>query len=239
MSSPRRPPHLRVVGQARTGRLRHGAAMSGVPATVVLLALMVVVYLVELVVPRTQSWFLTGSWPGQRFEYWRPLVHVLTTGSLLQLLVNALALYWMGRSLETTMGGKHVVALFALAGLGAGTVLTLAGPALAVGGSFAGVMGLLAAQTVMKGVAHLDVRADIALIVLLVLVNLLGSGGLLVGRAVLHGEWLADVGSLAVGATIGWVQARAPWRERARRLVTCYVAVAVVCVLSVTLAWTV
>lgn len=238
MSSPRRPPHLRVVGQARTGRLARSLSMSGAPATVVLLGLMAVVFVAQLVVPRWQAWLLTGSWHGYAFDYWRPLAHVLTTGSVLQLLVNGFALYWMGRGLEGTLGSRHFVAMFLLAGLGAGTVLTLAGPPLAVGGSFTGIMGLLAAQTVVKQAARLDVRADIALIVLLVLMNLLGGGGIVGGRqALLHGEWLADLGSLGVGASIGWVQAHAPWRQRGRRLSMAYVAIAAVCVLSLTLAW--
>lgn len=196
MSSPRdrrpRNHRLHVVGSARTGRIARGLSASGAPGTLALLATMVVLWVLATAVPSLQDRLFTGSSWGYRFEVWRPLLYSLTTGSLLQLFINGLALYWMGRGLEQLLGTGRFVALYLLAGLGAATVLVLAGPPGAFGGSFAGVLGLFAAQAVAGHLEGRDVRGEVVLVALLVLLGFLGDGGIVSTRTALHGAWLAD-----------------------------------------------
>ena len=201
------------------------------PATVGIIAATVVIYLLGVLAPQVTSLLLVGAYRGFSFEYWRPVLYALTTGSLLQVLINAVALYFMGRGLETTMGVGNFVALFFLSGLGAATTLILAGPAFAFGGSFSAILGIIAAYAVFKYQAHQDVRGDIALIALLIV------WGIVVGGASLHGSWIGDIGAVAVGAGAGAVYAYSPWKGRRKRLLVGYVALAAVCLLVITFTW--
>ncbi|HEX2857449.1 MAG TPA: rhomboid family intramembrane serine protease [Propionibacteriaceae bacterium] len=210
-----------------TPRRRTGAY----PATVGIIAATVVVYLLSIVAPQVTSFLLVGSYPGFSLEYWRPVLYALTTGSLLQVLINGIALYFMGRGLETTIGVGNFVALFFLSGLGAATTLILAGPAFAFGGSFSAIMGIIAAFAVFKYQARQDVRGDIALLALLIV------WGIVVSGASLRGSWIGDIGAVAVGAGAGAVYAYSPWRDRGRRLVIGYTALAVICLLVTTFSW--
>ncbi len=203
----------------------------GYPATVGIIAATVIIYLASAVVPQVTSYLLVGTYPGFAFEYWRPILYALTTGSLLQVAINGLALYFMGRGLETTIGVGNVIALFFLSGLGAATTITLAGPIFAFGGSFSAILGIIAAYAVFKYQAHQDVRGDIVLLTLLIV------WGIVVGGASLHGSWIGDIGAVVVGAGAGAVYAYSPWHGRRNRLLVGYTALAAVCLVVLTFTW--
>lgn len=200
-------------------------------ATVGVIAGTAVIYLVGLVAPVVTQYLWVGSSPGIRFEYWRPILYSLTTDGLLQLFINGVALYLMGRGLESTMGTWNFLILYLLSGLGAATTLILAGPFAAFGGSFAAILGIISAFAVFKYQAHQDIRGDIVLIALLIV------WGLVAGGFSLRGEWIGDIGGVVLGAGVGAVYAYSPWRLRTRRLTIGYVALALVCLAVVTIAW--
>jgi len=203
----------------------------GHPATIGIIAVTVVIYLLSTFATQVTSFLLVGSYRGFAFQYWRPLLYALTTGSLLQVLINGVALYFMGRGLETTIGLGNFVALFFLSGFGAATTLILAGPAFAFGGSFSAIIGIIAAYAVFKYQARQDIRGDIALLALLIV------WGIVVSGASLRGTWIGDVGAVAVGAGAGAVYAYSPWRGRRKRLVVGYTALAAICIVVTTFSW--
>ena len=109
-------------------------------------------------------------------QFWRLLTSVVLSGSLIGLLMNLLVLWIAGRAIESELGGWRFAALYVGAGLGGATIFFLLGPwGAAVITSGAAVVGLLAANAVGKLKTREDIRADIGLLVLLVLV--LGTNG--------------------------------------------------------------
>ena len=91
--------------------------------------------------------------------------------------------------------------------------------------SGAAVIGLLAANAVGKLRTHEDIRADIGLLILLVLysvlINFSGMG------------WLSLIGGIAVGALAGYLLAYAPRRNRSVMQIVGLLGVMLVCLLAV------
>ncbi len=213
----------------RTPKRSFGGALSrggGTAAKVVMVAL-TAVYLLDFIAGGLlQSVLVMSNYDVTGGQFWRLVTAAFTSGSLLGLLMNLLVLWLAGRAIESEVGSWRFVALFLVAGLGGTTVFFVFGPfAGAALGASAAVVGLLAANALGKRHTGEDIRADVGLLVLLVLY------AVLVGFASFG--WLTLVGGIAVGALAGWILAYAPRRHRATIQVLGLLAVVVACAAAV------
>ena len=159
-------------------------------------------------------------------EFWRLVTYAFTSAGLLGLLMNLLVLWLAGRAMEAALGSWRFVALYVAAGLGGASLSFAVGPPglVAVGASSA-VIGLLAANALVKRRGGEDIRPDIGLLVLLVLYSVLvgfNSFG-----------WIGLIGGIAVGALVGAVMAYAPRDRRTVFQVIGLLGVVLLCVVGV------
>lgn len=159
-------------------------------------------------------------------ELWRLVTFGFTSVGLLGLLMNLLVLWLAGQAMESALGSWRFVALYVAAGIGGATLFFLAAPfGMATVGASAAVVGLLSANAIVKHKGGEDIRPDIGLLVLLVLYSVLvgfNSYG-----------WLALVGGIVVGATVGAILAYAPRERRTASQVFGLLGVVLVCLLAV------
>lgn len=159
-------------------------------------------------------------------QFWRLLTYGFTSYGLLGTLMNLLVLWIAGRALEQLLGTWRFVALYVLAGLGGAVISFVLGPfSLSGVGASSAVVGLLAANAIVKRRGREDIRPDIGLLVLITLY------GVLIGFATF--AWLGLIGGIAVGALSGWILAYAPQRNRRAIQVIGLSGVAVLCVVAV------
>lgn len=147
----------------------------GSPVTVTLMGALVLVWLasfapfglVSSLLPLVNLDVYSG-------EIWRLFTVSLTSGGLLGVLMNLLVLWITGRALESAVGGVRLLVLYGAAGLGGATLFFCLGPlgGVVAYGSYAAVIGLLAAHLVLKHRQRVDIRTDVGLLVLLVLYNI-------------------------------------------------------------------
>ncbi len=229
----------RCVGAGRTTqrapRALFGAQVrpgSGI-VTKVLMGILVATFVLDMPTGGLISdWLMMAGLYVEQGEFWRLFTYgLITVGSgsffsILGLLMNLLVLWMAGRSLESELGPIRFIALYLLAGLGGATVLFLLGPAnLGFAGSSAALVGLLAANAMFKRRTGEDIRPDLSLLVLLVLLNVL------VGFSNLG--WLGLIGGIVVGAIAGATIAYAPRQRRGTWQAVGLGGVAAACVVAV------
>ena len=198
-------------------------------ATKVLMGVLVASYVLNLVSGGLVLNLLVLSNEAVYFgEYWRLLTYAFTSFGLLGLLMNLLVLWLAGRAMEAVLGSWRFVVLYVAAGLGGAALSFAVGPMGLVGvGANSAVIGLLAANALVKHRGGEDIRPDIGLLVLLVLYSVLvgfNSFG-----------WLGMIGGIAVGALVGAVMAYAPRERRTLFLVLGLLAVVLLCLVAVVL----
>jgi membrane associated rhomboid family serine protease len=161
-------------------------------------------------------------------QFWRLITASLVSGSILGVLINVLVLWMAGRAIESELGAWRFVVLYLAAGLGGATLLFVFGPYGSAGfGATAAVIGLLAANAIFKHKMREDVRADIGLFILLILLSVL------VGFRSFG--WLMLIGGIIVGALVGVVLAYAPRRNRSAFQAVGLLAVITLCLVAVAL----
>ncbi len=161
-------------------------------------------------------------------QYWRLFTTGFVSTGLLQLAMNLVVLWLAGQVLEQVLGAWRFLALYVLAGVGGATLFFLvSGPGGAAYGSSAAVVGLLAANGVIKVKRQEDIRGDIGLLILLVGYSFVVSSGSFF--------WAGQLGGIIVGALTGFTLAFAPRRSRTVLQVAGLVVIAVLC-LGVVLA---
>ena len=215
--------------RARQPRTAFGAALrpGGGSMTKIIMVVLAVVYVLDLVTRGLIFGLLVMANDFVAMgQFWRLLTSALLSGTLIGLLMNLLVLWIAGRAIESELGGWRFAALYLAAGLGGTTVFFLLGPA---GGvvvtSGAAVVGLLAANAIGKLKTREDIRADIGLLVLLVLYSLL------IGFSSMG--WLSLIGGIAVGALVGYILAYAPRRNQSVIQIVGLLGVMLVCLVAV------
>jgi len=159
-------------------------------------------------------------------QFWRLLTSSVLSGTLIGLLMNLLVLWIAGRAIESELGGWRFAALYVGGGLGGSTIFFLLGPwGAAVITSGAAVVGLLAANAVGKLKTREDIRADVGLLVLLVLYSVLINFSSM--------GWLTLIGGITVGALVGYILAYAPRRNRSVIQIVGLLGVMLVCLVAV------
>jgi membrane associated rhomboid family serine protease len=162
-------------------------------------------------------------------QYWRLLTYGFTTAGLLNTAMIALVLWFAGKPLEDQLGHWRFLVLYVLSGLGSATLFFVLTPPEggSYGGASAAVIGLLAANGVIKYRRGEDIRPDIGLLVILVALNLVaGFRGLF---------WVAQIGGILVGALAGIVLMFAPRERRSMFQLIALLAVAGSCLVAVVL----
>jgi membrane associated rhomboid family serine protease len=143
--------------RVRTARVR--ASRSTAPATMVLIAINVLVYIVTVVqggglnAPGGKV-FQEGALVGVLVsdgEWWRLVTAMFLHASLIHLGFNMFALYWLGSIVETAIGTWRYLLVYFAAGLaGSAGALVFSGPfAITVGASGA-IFGLMGALLVLE-----------------------------------------------------------------------------------------
>lgn len=215
--------------RVRQPRTAFGAALrpGGGSMTKIIMVVLAVVYVLDLVTRGLIFGLLVMANDFVAMgQFWRLLTSALLSGTLIGLLMNLLVLWLAGRAIESELGGWRFAALYLAAGLGGTTVFFLLGPA---GGvvvtSGAAVVGLLAANAIGKLKTREDIRADIGLLVLLVLYSLL------IGFSSMG--WLSLIGGIAVGALVGYILAYAPRRNQSVIQIVGLLGVMLACLVAV------
>jgi len=129
-------------------------------------------------------------------EWWRLLTSTLLHGSILHLLFNMYALYWLGPQLERSLGHVRFAALYILSALG-GSVASYWFSDLrtvSVGASGA-IFGLITATIVIGREMRTDVSQLIVLLGLNVVIGFLQSGI----------DWRAHFGGAITGVAIAFI----------------------------------
>ncbi|UWF77546.1 rhomboid family intramembrane serine protease [Microbacterium neungamense] len=137
--------------------------------------------------------------PGIPFEPWRLLTAMLVHAGIMHFLLNMLALWMIGRSLEPMLGRARFVALYLIGGLGGSVAVACFDPRIATVGASGGVFALLGALLVIGR----HIGADIRGILVVLGINLVI--GFVPG---FHIAWQAHLGGAAIGALIGLIYAR-------------------------------
>lgn len=129
-------------------------------------------------------------------EWWRLLTATLLHGSILHLLFNMYALYWLGPQLERSLGHVRFAALYVLSALG-GSVASYWFSDLrtvSVGASGA-IFGLITATIVIGR----ETRADVSQLVVLLGINVV------IGFLQAGIDWRAHLGGAITGAAVAFI----------------------------------
>jgi len=129
-------------------------------------------------------------------EWWRLFTSTLLHGSILHLLFNMYALYWLGPQLERSLGHVRFAALYVLSALGGSVASYWFSPlnTLSVGASGA-IFGLITATIVIGRETRTDVSQLIVLLGINVVIGFLQPGI----------DWRAHFGGAAVGALVAFI----------------------------------
>jgi membrane associated rhomboid family serine protease len=187
------------VGSANVAvpKTKFGGSFNSVPkVTRAILVICVGVFALSLVLG---SFALTfGMIPAAiaQGEWWRLITSTLLHGSILHLLFNMYALYWLGPQLERSLGHVRFAALYVLAALG-GSVASYWFSDLntvSVGASGA-IFGLITATIVIGR----EMRSDVSQLVVLLGINVV------IGFAQPGIDWRAHFGGAITGAAVAFI----------------------------------
>jgi len=129
-------------------------------------------------------------------EWWRLFTSTLLHGSILHLLFNMYALYWLGPQLERSLGHVRFAALYVLSALGGSVASYWFSPlnTLSVGASGA-IFGLITATIVIGR----ETRADVSQLVVLLGINVV------IGFLQPGIDWRAHFGGAVTGAAVAYI----------------------------------
>lgn len=155
--------------------------------------------------------------PGIGFQPWRLLTVTLVHAGLWHLVLNMLALWALGRSLEPLLGRGRFLALYALSALGGSVLVALLAPGTWVVGASGAVWGLLGAMFVIGRHLGVNVTAIAILLGLNLVITFLPGSNI---------SWQAHIGGGLVGALVGYIFARTRAVREQRRQMWLLIALA-------------
>lgn len=168
-----------------------------------IIAACVALYLVGMVSHSAEQAFVFAPVLGY-FQPWRFLTTAFLHASVLHILFNMLALYWVGRSIEPVLGHWRFAVLYLLSAIGGSAAVLawcLISPSawtMATVGASGAVFGLFAAVFVLQRMSGADTTS------VLVLLGI----NLVYGFMQSNISWQAHVGGLITGLVVTWVFAR-------------------------------
>lgn len=190
-------------------------------AAAILIGLRLVIGLLDLVSGgRLQDWLYMWNPGVAAGQWWRLITTSLTSYGLFSLVINSLFLFIIARAMEPQLGRWRLLSAFFLCGLGGSTLFFfLGGPNAASAGGSAALVGLIALVAVVKWRGREDVRGELVMIGLLVVMGFLGGTGYVV----------SIIGGAITGALVGLVLAQAPRNNRTRYQAGGMIAIAAMC----------
>lgn len=214
----------------RSAKTTFGGALSvrGGLVTKVLVGVLIALYVINLISRNLLINLLAMSNAAVvAGQLWRLVTYSFTSLGLLNTAMMCLFLWFVGRSLEDMLGGWRFLVLYVLSGFGGATLLYVVGsPGLAAAsGAYAAVIGLLTVHGVIKRKRGEDIRPDIALLVILVLLNVVVGFGAL--------AWVGLIGGIVVGGLAGAALVYPPRERRVQLQVIGLVGVVVLCAAAV------
>lgn len=205
---------LAKVRQLRTrsgARVRPASGLGGYSATVTLIGIRIVVGLASLITAgRTEALLaFSGQWVAAG-QFWRLVTHSFTSFGLLNLAINSLFLFFVGRAMEAEVGRWRIFASYLVSGfIAASLLMATLGAGTVLGGGTAAMLGLFAMYALVKYRRGEDIRADLILIGIFVALGIVTGGGL--------GYLIGMLGGAAGGAVLGLVFSRGSSGNRTRQ----------------------
>lgn len=160
-------------------------------------------------------------------QVWRLVTYGLLSGGLINTVFISLILWTVGRPLEAQFGTVRYVILYVMGGVGGATAVFLVFPGSGLaGGAYSATIGLIAVHTVIKIRRHEDIRPDLGLFAILILLNAFLGG--------FRGpNWVSLVGGILVGG-LAAAALIFPSRERRAQLqVLGLLGVIVLCIAAI------
>jgi membrane associated rhomboid family serine protease len=148
------------------------------PATIVLIALNVVVYLITVSQGggiNLPGGKLFSAWALQGFavangDWWRLATAMFLHGSILHIAFNMFALYWLGTIVEQALGTRRFLLVYFVSGLaGSAGALWLSSPGAVTVGASGAIFGLIGALLILE---YLATGSLMGQAMVLILVNL-------------------------------------------------------------------
>ncbi|MEX2275799.1 MAG: rhomboid family intramembrane serine protease [Actinomycetota bacterium] len=222
------------------GKAVRATATWSVSVTKVLLALIIGVFVVEMVVgggnlltgPSGQSLFEIGALYPPAIaidgEYWRLLSPMFLHAGLIHIAFNSYVLWVFGQQVESTFGSARMVAIFLVTGFLASVASYVFGPINVVGvgasGAIFGLAGAFIAYTYRRR-SSFSSNAQLQQALFFVLINVV------LGFVIQGIDWRAHLGGLVAGIAAGWVAD--PGRPRQTRTLVTVLGFAVLIALGV------
>lgn len=129
-------------------------------------------------------------------EWWRLITSTLLHGSILHLLFNMYALYWLGPQLERALGHSRFAALYVLSALGGSVASYWFSDLLTVSvGASGAIFGLITATIVIGR----EMRTDVSQLIVLLGINVI------IGFAQPGIDWRAHFGGAVTGAAVAFL----------------------------------
>lgn len=182
----------------RTSALRR----SGAPVvTYTLMGITSLFYLIGMIpgIGDAVQFYLAFNGQLAYVQPWRLLTVTLVHASIWHIVLNMLALWALGRSLEPLLGRWRFLALYLLSALGGSVLTALLAPTTWVVGASGAVWGLLGAMFVIGRHIGANVTAIAVLLGLNLVITFLPGSNI---------AWQAHIGGGLVGALIGFIFAR-------------------------------
>jgi membrane associated rhomboid family serine protease len=185
------------------------------PATIVLIALNVVVYLITVSqggginLPGGQlfnDWALQGLAVSDG-DWWRLATAMFLHGSILHIAFNMLALYWLGTIVEQALGTPRFLLVYFVSGLaGSAGALWLSSPGAVTVGASGAIFGLIGALLILEYLATGSLMGQAMVLILVNLAFTFAVPGISIG---------GHLGGLAGGIVATYALLRFRIREQA------------------------
>jgi membrane associated rhomboid family serine protease len=205
-----------------------GLSTRGGLVTKVLIGIVIGLYVLDLIGQGFVSQVFAMSGPAVLHgQVWRLVTYGLLSGGLINTLFIALILWSVGRPLEEQFGTGRYLMLYGAGSVGGATAVFLGFPDYAIGGgAYSAVVGLIAVHTVIKIRRHEDIRPDLGLFAILILLNLVlgGLGG---------PSWVSLVGGIIVGGLAAAALVFPGRQRRAQLQVLGLLGVVVLCIAAI------
>lgn len=213
------------------GTLLERLQVSHTPVTWGLVAVCVLVALVGLFSGgRVTSLLALSGASVEANQWWRLLTFGVTSVGLFSPAINALVMVLIGRSLEPALGGPRFLAVYLTACLVGGSLFVIVSQGANVGvtGMTAGTIGLIAASAAAKLRMGHDVRFDLVLLGLLIVLSFVTGFG--------SNYWVSQLGGVLGGGGAALIMVFAPAGRRTTVQAVGIGVVWVLCLVSVAMA---
>lgn len=179
---------------------------------------------------RVTGWLALSGASIEANQWWRLLTFGVTSAGMLGPVINALVMVLIGRSLEPLLGGARLLAVYLTACLVGGSLFVIVsqGAPIGITGMTAGTIGLIAASAAVKLRMGHDIRFDLVLLGLLVVLSFVTGFG--------SNYWVSQIGGVFGGGGAALIMVFAPAGRRTGVQVAGIVAVWALSIVSVAMA---